>query len=30
MTKINKNTKNTQNEKTKKFGDGAFISAEDR
>lgn len=30
MTKITKNTKNTQNKKTKKFGDGAFISAEDR
>ena len=30
MTKITKNTKNTQNVKTKKFGDGAFISAEDR
>ena len=30
MTKITKNTKNTQIEKTKKFGDGAFIAAEDR
>lgn len=30
MTKITKNTKNTQVEKTKKFGDGAFIAAEDR
>ena len=30
MTKITRNTKNTQIEKTKKFGDGAFIAAEDR
>ena len=30
MTKITKNIKNTQTEKTKKFGDGAFIAAEDR
>jgi hypothetical protein len=30
MTKKTKNTKNTQVEKTKKFGDGAFIAAEDR
>jgi hypothetical protein len=30
MTKITKKTKNTQIEKTKKFGDGAFIAAEDR
>lgn len=30
MTKITKKTKNTQMEKTKKFGDGAFIAAEDR
>ena len=30
MPKITKNTKNTQIEKTKKFGDGAFIAAEDR
>jgi hypothetical protein len=29
-TQITKNTKNTQIEKTKKFGDGAFIAAEDR
>jgi hypothetical protein len=30
MTKITKNTENTQIKKTKKFGDGAFIAAEDR
>ena len=30
LTIITKNTKNTQIEKTKKFGDGAFIAAEDR
>ena len=30
MTKKTKNTKNTPVEKTKKFGDGAFIAAEDR
>lgn len=30
MTKKTKNTKNTTVEKTKKFGDGAFIAAEDR
>jgi hypothetical protein len=30
MTKITKDSKNTQIEKTKKFGDGAFIAAEDR
>jgi hypothetical protein len=30
ITKITKNTKNTRVDKTKKFGDGAFIAAEDR
>ena len=30
MKKITKDSKNTQIEKTKKFGDGAFIAAEDR
>ena len=30
MTKITKNTENTQIKKTKKFGDGSFIAAEDR
>jgi hypothetical protein len=30
MTKKTNNTKNTPVEKTKKFGDGAFIAAEDR
>ncbi len=30
MTKITKNTAKTQIKKTKKFGDGAFIAAEDR
>jgi hypothetical protein len=30
MTKITKNTDTTPIKKTKKFGDGAFIAAEDR
>ncbi|MDW3612550.1 MAG: hypothetical protein QOK90_10515 [Nitrososphaeraceae archaeon] len=30
MTKMSKNTENTQIKKTKKFGDGSFIAAEDR
>jgi hypothetical protein len=30
MTKITQDSKNTHIEKTKKFGDGTFIAAEDR